>query len=55
MYYYAMSVNYKSIRGGCIVISLIVMSTIILYKIIKESELNNNVTPFPLSEILFHI
>jgi hypothetical protein len=49
-----MSVNYKSIRGGCIVIGLITMSTIILYKIIKESDLNN-ASPFPLSEIMLHI
>ena len=50
MYY--IIANNASLRNGCIVISLITISTLILYKITKELDINNDML---FSEIMLHI
>jgi hypothetical protein len=52
--YYTIT-NYASLRSGCIVVGLTTLTLIILYRIIKETDINNPVVLFPLSEIMLHI
>jgi hypothetical protein len=52
--YYRITKN-AYLRSGCVIVSLTTVTLFILYKIIKEADINNTNGLFPLSEIMLHI